>query len=86
MSSAPFAVNTLNVFLLGPFVNQAKSYIKEDVVLQLKPASSRFSVGFQNDFDLCNGTVIPLFLGPFYLAGVCGRASEISYLNLYLGS
>lgn len=77
MSSAPFAEDTLNVSVLGPFVNiYQKSYIKEDMVSQLKPAFSRFSVGFQNDFVLHNSIVIPLFLSPIYLAGCVGEPQK----------
>lgn len=77
MSSAPFAVDTLNVSVLGLFVNiYQKSYIKEGMVSQLKPAFSRFSVGFQNDFVLHNSIVIPLFLSPIYLAGCVGEPQK----------
>jgi len=39
------------------------------MVLQLKPASSMFSVGCQNRLVLCNNIGIPLFPGHIYLAG-----------------
>lgn len=92
MSFVPFAGSIVTVFLLGTFVNIKHNHVSKKTwfgssnqLLQYFRWRNRNHTK-QDLFVLCNNIKIPLFPGHIYLAVLCGRASEVSYLNLYLGS
>lgn len=67
ISFAPLVVRTLQVFLLGPFVNIKHNHISKKT--WFCSSNQMFSVGSQNCFVLCNNIGIPLFPAHIYLAG-----------------
>lgn len=86
ISFAPFPVSTLEVFSVGPFVNIKHNHISKKAWFGSSDQLTMFSVGYPNHFLLCDNITIPLFSATFIFKRVCGRASEVSYLYLYLGS